>query len=263
MKIAITGGTGHVGASLCRALLERGHQLRVLIRDDSRALDGLEVEKVPGDIIRPEATLELVKGCELLFHLAAKISIAGDPDGSVHATNVTGTQNVILACREQGVKLVHFSSIHAYCPYPLHLAIDEFSPYDLGPGAYAYARTKAEGEKRVLQAITEGLEALVLNPTGILGPNDFGPSLAGRGVIDMYKKRYPMLVAGVADKEAASRTLPMINEVLVYPTMIIVDRQGAVRHIHTGFPGQATGALHEQFKAEFNTIMDELLAEQG
>jgi len=88
-------------------------------------------------------------------------------------------------------------------------------------------------------------------------------SAAIKRFVARYGIDYPMLVAGVADKEAASRTLPMINEVLVYPTMIIVDRQGAVRHIHTGFPGQATGALHEQFKAEFNTIMDELLAEQG
>lgn len=76
-----------------------------------------------------------------------------------------------------------------------------------------------------------------------------------------YDIQYPMLIAGTADKEAAGRTLPMINAVLVYPTMIFVDRQGVVRHIHTGFPGPATGEHHEEFKREFYNLMDELLAE--
>ncbi len=76
-----------------------------------------------------------------------------------------------------------------------------------------------------------------------------------------YDVQYPMLIAGTADKEAAGRTLPMINAVLVYPTMIFVDRQGGVRHIHTGFPGPATGEHHEEFKREFYNLMGELLAE--
>ena len=77
-----------------------------------------------------------------------------------------------------------------------------------------------------------------------------------------YDIQYPMLIAGTADKEAAGRTLPMINAVLVYPTMIFVDRRGVVRHIHTGFPGPATGEHHEEFKQEFYKLMDELLADE-
>lgn len=76
-----------------------------------------------------------------------------------------------------------------------------------------------------------------------------------------YDVQYPMLIAGVMDKEAAAKTLPMINAVLVYPTMLVVDRQGEVRYIHTGFPGPATGEHHENFKKEFYQLMDELLAE--
>jgi len=76
-----------------------------------------------------------------------------------------------------------------------------------------------------------------------------------------YDIQYPMLIAGTADKEAAGRTLPMINAVLVYPTMIFIDRQGLVRQIHTGFPGPATGEHHEEFKQEFYELMEELLAE--
>ncbi len=76
-----------------------------------------------------------------------------------------------------------------------------------------------------------------------------------------YDIQYPMLIAGTADKEAAARTLPMINAVLVYPTMIIVDRHGEVRHIHTGFPGPATGEHHEEFKRDFIRKIDDLLSE--
>lgn len=77
-----------------------------------------------------------------------------------------------------------------------------------------------------------------------------------------YDVQYPMLIAGVMDKEAAAKTLPMINAVLVYPTMLVVDRHGEVRYIHTGFPGPATGEHHENFKKEFYQLMDELLAEE-
>jgi peroxiredoxin len=86
-------------------------------------------------------------------------------------------------------------------------------------------------------------------------------SKACRNYQRRYDVQYPMLIAGTADKEAAARTLPMINAVLVYPTMIIVDRHGKVRHIHTGFPGPATGEHHENFKRDFIRKIDDLLSE--
>jgi peroxiredoxin len=84
---------------------------------------------------------------------------------------------------------------------------------------------------------------------------------AARNFSKRYGIDFPMLIAGTSDKQAASRTLPMINAVLVYPTMIVVDRKGVVRHIHTSFPGPATGIHHENFKKEFYAVMDGLLAE--
>ncbi|MBL8629560.1 MAG: TlpA family protein disulfide reductase, partial [Rhodospirillaceae bacterium] len=84
---------------------------------------------------------------------------------------------------------------------------------------------------------------------------------AARNFAKRYGVRYQQLIAGTADKAAASATLPMINAVLVYPTMIVVDRHGNVRKIHTGFPGPATGVHHEQFKQEFMALIDSLLAE--
>jgi len=91
---------------------------------------------------------------------------------------------------------------------------------------------------------------------------DFAKAAAAcRNFAKRYGIDFPMLIAGTADKEAASRTLPMINAVLVYPTMIVVDRKGRVRQIHTSFPGPATGVHHETFKREFNHLIDGLVAE--
>ncbi|RRQ48460.1 TlpA family protein disulfide reductase [Maribacter algicola] len=74
---------------------------------------------------------------------------------------------------------------------------------------------------------------------------------------------YPILLAqyGSYDKEKAQQKLPMLNHVLSYPTTIFVDKKGAVRKIHTGFNGPATGNKYEEFKTEFNSFLQELLTE--
>ncbi|MCU0445442.1 MAG: TlpA family protein disulfide reductase [Microscillaceae bacterium] len=76
-----------------------------------------------------------------------------------------------------------------------------------------------------------------------------------------YKIDYEVLIAGTNNKQAAAETLPMLNQVLAFPTTIFIDRQGKVRRIHTGFTGPGTGIYYEKFKREFNQFMDKLLAE--
>ena len=83
----------------------------------------------------------------------------------------------------------------------------------------------------------------------------------GRAMRDQYHIGYDLLVAGTSDKTQASETLPMLNRVLAFPTMIFIDRAGRVRRIHTGFSGPGTGAHYTQFRDEFKQIMDGLLAE--
>ena len=78
---------------------------------------------------------------------------------------------------------------------------------------------------------------------------------------ERLKVNYPMLIAGTSDNDEASKTLPMLNRVAAFPTMIIIGRDGKVRHIHTGFTGPGTGIYYEQFQERFNEVMNELLAE--
>ena len=83
MIIAITGANGHVGVNLCKALIDQGHEVRALVHKNSNGLEKLDVKIFKGDLLKKESLIPLIDGAEVIFHLAAKISITGDPDGSV------------------------------------------------------------------------------------------------------------------------------------------------------------------------------------
>ena len=76
-----------------------------------------------------------------------------------------------------------------------------------------------------------------------------------------YNVDYDYVIAGVYDKEAAAKTLPMLNHVLSFPTTIFIDKKGEVRRIHTGFSGPATGKYYEDFVDDFNSFMNQLINE--
>jgi len=196
MTVLVTGAAGHVGANLVRELIKGKRTVRALIRDDSRGVDGLGVETVKGNILDYQSLLQAIKGCEIVFHLAASISIVGDRSGQVRLTNVKGTQNIVQACLETGVKrLVHFSSIHAYSPFPLDQAVDENSrPAD--DRSPVYDRTKAESNRIVLDGVKNGLDAVIIAPTGIIGPNDFKLSRMGAVLVKLYNKKLFGLIEG-------------------------------------------------------------------
>ena len=196
MTVLVTGASGHVGANLVRELIKEKRIVRALIRKDRRGVEGLEVETVEGNILDYPSLLQAVTGSEVVFHLAASISIVGDKSGQVRLTNVEGTRNVVQACLETGVRrLVHFSSIHAYSPFPLDQTVDVNSqPAD--KRSPIYDQTKAESNKIVLAAVKEGLDAVIIAPTGILGPNDFKLSRMGAVLIKLYKQKLFGLVDG-------------------------------------------------------------------
>src|SRR5471030_630312 len=119
MLIAVIGASGLIGNNLCRALLEKGMKVRALVHINSNSLERLDVEKVRGDILDSAGLHKFLKGVDVVFHAAGKISVDGDKDGTVRAVNVTGTKNIVEACLATGVqRLVYFSSIHALQQQP-------------------------------------------------------------------------------------------------------------------------------------------------
>jgi dihydroflavonol-4-reductase len=194
MKIALTGASGHIGANLCRKLLDNNHDLRVLTNKYTASLEGLDLGFVKGDIFNMTSLKKLADGAEVLIHLAASISINGDQH--VFDTNVVGTKNVLDVVRSCKVKrLLHFSSIHALVHQPLDQILDEERPLAVSDHII-YNQSKALAEELVLHAVESGLDAVIINPTSVMGPNDFKPSLIGQAIIQLCKGKIPALIPG-------------------------------------------------------------------
>ena len=193
MIAAVTGAGGHLGGNLVRALVARGDTVRALVRSDERALAGLDVTVLRGDVRDRRALEALIDGSDIVFHLAAKVSIDPSERDEVLALNVGGARAVAQACRERGRRLVHFSSIHALTTQDG--PIDETRPL-AESHAFPYDRSKARGERAVLEEVARGLDAVTVNPTGVVGPYDFKPSHTGQMLLQLARRQLPTLVTG-------------------------------------------------------------------
>ena len=199
MITAVTGATGHVGANLVRALLDDGRRVRAINRTRGPALDSLDVEFLAVDVLDAHALRRAFEGADVVYHLAALISVAGDPDGRVRATNVDGVRNVANAALDAGVRrVVHCSSIHAF-DLDREGVVTEDSPRAEGAHLPPYDRSKADGEVELQRVVQRGLDAVITNLTGVLGPYDFGPSRMGAVLLALARRRLPALVEGGFD----------------------------------------------------------------
>ena len=198
MKITLTGATGHIGANMTLALVDKGFQVKAICRkpEKMKVLGDLDIDIVKADVLDKAALVRAFKGTDAVIHLAAKISIEGDRDGSVRKTNVAGTRNVVEACLECGVKkLVHFSSVHAF-KYSSHTPlVNENSP-PADDRSFSYDQSKALGDKEVFRGIARGLDATILCPTGVIGPHDYFCSRAGELLRKLLAGKMPAIIRG-------------------------------------------------------------------
>ncbi len=200
MTTVVTGASGHVGANLVRALLARQRPVRALVHVHQQAISGLGADLAGGDICDPASLSTAFRGAEVVYHLAADISILADRRSRLEATNITGTRNVVEACLRCGVRrLVHFSSIHAMNQEPLSVPVDESRPLARSRRCPPYDRSKAAGEEEVRRGIEQGLDAVIISPTAIIGPHDYQPSHLGEALLALARGRLPALVAGGFD----------------------------------------------------------------
>ncbi len=182
----ITGATGHIGNVLARHLLQRGEKVRafVLPGDSLVPLQGLDVEITQGDVLRPADLEKAMKGVQVVYHLAALITIMPGKNEKVRQVNVEGTRNLLAAAQKAGLRrVVYTSSIHAIQRAPQGVTIDETLPYDPSNPYGAYDTSKAQASLLVQQAAQNGLDAVLVCPTGVIGPYDFRVSLMGAGIL--------------------------------------------------------------------------------
>ena len=171
MKALVTGGAGFLGQAVVSRLRGRGDEVRNFSRGDYPYLRRLGVETWTGDLSDQEAVIKAARGCDLVFHVAAKAGIWG-PYREYFSTNVVGTQNVIAACRTNGIKKLVYTSTPSVVRHDRKLAgVDESAPYGDRFEAH-YPKTKAMAEKLVLAANGHDLATVALRPHLVWGPGD-------------------------------------------------------------------------------------------
>ncbi len=198
----VTGAAGHVGNVLIRELLNRGEQVRAMILpgEDCSSLEGLDVEMVEANVLDPKRLEEVMQGMDYVFHLAGIISILPGADQMMRQVNVEGVRNVAEAALKSGVKrLIHTSSIHAFKRLPHGMVVDETTPVETDLSSGAYDRTKAEGTLEVLKVVQRGLDAVIVCPTGIIGPYDYRLSEMGQTILGFARDKVVLLVDGAYD----------------------------------------------------------------
>ncbi len=200
----ITGANGHLGGTLVRMLKDAECEVRGLVLPGEAVQDEANIAYFFGDVTQPETMIPFFQGLEdreaILIHTAGIVDISKDVSPLLYEVNVGGTRNILALCRQYPVKrLLYVSSVHAI-PEGDELSVlteaARFSPEEVRGG---YAKTKAEATQAVLDAAAAGLDAVVVHPSGILGPYDE----TGNHVVQMVKEymrgRLPACVRGGYD----------------------------------------------------------------
>ena len=213
--ISITGGTGHLGINLIQAFLEQKFLVKALIRHSSFPLNHPNLTWVEGDLNNLQVLSRLTDESDALIHCASAISLGEIDNESIYEVNVTGTQNLLNACLDKPIRFAYISSSTAVEDPLDDEVFDENRPYRSDKSFY-YAWTKAQGEREVLQRVKNNdLDAYILRPTAIVGPEDPGPSRFGRTILDIHMGKLPFITDGgynMVDVRDLSQTI--INSLL-------------------------------------------------
>ncbi len=183
MRALVTGASGLIGAHIVRALLNDGHEVRVMVRETSRrdALAGLPVSLIVGDVLRADRQLDAAcADCDVVFHAAAHFAYTGFSSAMLHATAVAGTNNILQSCARMGVsRAVVTSSSIVFGYNELGKSIDEHRGVASSDGEPPYVAAKIAQHQRTLELGHKlRLDVRLACPTMTLGETStrIGPS---------------------------------------------------------------------------------------
>ena len=200
----VTGANGHLGGTIVRMLNGRPVQVRGLVFGDKKKQDTGSIHYYSGDVREPETLRPLFEGCEdmetIVIHTAGIIDISNHVSPELYDVNVNGTKNILALCREYLVKrLVYVSSVHAIPEQKRGNVTGEIRDFSPDAVVGGYAKTKAEATREVLRAAQEGLDAVVVHPSGILGPYDRSGNHLVQMVAEYLHGTLPACVKGGYD----------------------------------------------------------------
>lgn len=200
MKVFVTGANGFIGSHLLKALLARGDHVRALIRPgaDRRNIAGLRFEEVIGDVREPKDLATVIEGCEILFHLAGVVKFWMPDKRVFHDTHVGGLENVLRAAQAQKVKrMVHVSSIVTVACSADATPVTESASWNLAWTQDPYVVSKRAGEELLFRFCrATGFDAVVVNPSAVIGPGDIHLTHVGRCIRDYAAGKIPFYVNG-------------------------------------------------------------------
>jgi dihydroflavonol-4-reductase len=193
----VTGATGFVGSAVARALVARGHRVRVLARPDSnrRNLAGLTVEIAEGAMEDPRSLARAVAGCRYVYHVAADYRIWVPDPAPMFRVNVEGTRDLLTAALEAGTeRVVHTSSV-ATLGLVAGGSADEETPSGIDDMIGPYKRSKFAAEEVVREFVREReLPVVIVNPSTPVGPGDIKPTPTGRLIVEAARGQMPAFV---------------------------------------------------------------------
>lgn len=179
-KILITGGTGFLGSYILKELVEQGYSVRAIRRNTSKfpfyipAEVFQKVEWVEGDVLDVVSLEDAMEGIDTVIHSAAIVSFHKRDRKHMYDINVNGTANVVnVALQKNIMRLVHISSIAAIGRTTHGGTVNEETKWQDSKANTHYAKSKYKAELEVWRAISEGLNAVILNPATILGYGDW------------------------------------------------------------------------------------------
>jgi dihydroflavonol-4-reductase len=190
MTILVTGGTGFVGSHLARVLLERGEQVRCLVRSTSRRdnLNDIPVELVTGDLRDIDSLRLATKGCRVVYHCAADYRLWCKDPNEMYQSNVEGSNNVMQAAFDEAVeRVVYTSTVGCLGLNDNGTPANEDTPVTIEDMIGHYKRSKFLAEEKVREWAQRGLPVVIVNPSTPVGELDIKPTPTGKIIVDFLR----------------------------------------------------------------------------
>ncbi|MDR5738917.1 MULTISPECIES: hopanoid-associated sugar epimerase [unclassified Caballeronia] len=197
-RVLVTGASGFVGSAVARLAIERGFDVRMLVRATSprKNVESLDAEIVVGDM-RDEASMRAaLEGVRYLIHVAADYRIWAPDPGEIERANLQGTEATMRAALAAGVeRIVYTSSVATLKVTSSGAIVDETKPSDAASTIGAYKRSKVLAERAVERMVAnDGLPAVIVNPSTPIGPRDVRPTPTGRIIVEAATGKIPAFV---------------------------------------------------------------------